>query len=79
MRDSMRLVDGENLNRRSSNGGFAKKDCTLPNKVIFPKIVPGIEQRRQFLRARIASRDIRTFEVVAVKTGESQIAGLGKS
>jgi hypothetical protein len=51
----------------------------FPDEVLVPNIAPGMEKADNLAALGVNARQIRTFEVVAVKTGECQILGLGRA
>ncbi len=77
--DAFGEVDAQNINGRSSNGCDADKHRTVPLEMLTPNVLTRMKKRRQFVRFRIESGDVRSLVRIAVGAGQAEIGGRSQS
>ena len=72
-------VDPEDINGSATNWRAAEELRPIPLEVVFPSILPRVEQGNQFVGRRINSSNVRSLERIAVEAGESQVVSNGRA
>ncbi len=76
-RDNFWVVDEQYCDRHAANLSQSVQLGPVPDKVLHPRITPGIEQPNDGPAIRINPSDVRTLEAVAMYTGEGKILKSG--
>ena len=68
------MVQSQSLNGGPSDGRQASQSFSIPGEVLCPSIAARVEEANHIAALGIDPGEIRSFEVVTVKTSEGQIA-----
>jgi hypothetical protein len=71
--DKIRIIDRQDVNRSPTDGRSANKCCASPLKVFVPGVRARMEQARKFARVWVSPSYVRTFVLIAVQAGQSEI------
>jgi len=72
-------VDGKDNNCAAPNGSLSNQVRVQPFEMIWPLILPGVEQRSHPPMQRIYPRHVRSFVPIAMQASERKIAEIGCS
>ncbi len=68
------MIDRQNLDRCTADGGPAHENRAVPSGVPFPLMPPRVEDVGEFSRPRIDPAKIRPFVFIAIVAREREVA-----
>jgi hypothetical protein len=72
-RENVWVIDGEYVNRDSSDRCSTSQGSSRPLEVLVPLVRAGMEKPDEFSGVWIFSRKVRAFVPITVKTGEGEV------
>lgn len=79
MDNSVSTIDRQHFHRRPTYRSQTDELWPPPRKVLLPAVKSRVVETVHLCRLRIDPRDVGAFVVIAVKTGESEVAQCGRT